>query len=543
MFYRICNLLTLNIELVFVFDGPDVPAKRGRGPTRKVDHKDRELVKDLLRNLGIPFFEALGEAEAECCQLQKLGIVDAVWSQDSDCLMFGCTLRIRDHRVPLKDGYDNRNKGHTEKAAKIVRIIQAETLKEKFRLKREGCVLFAMLAGGDYNFFGLPGCGAATALKAAQSGLGISLCGAKDQVSCKQWRDRVLVPFFKREKIQIAVPESFPSFKILQLYNNPKVRDEADLRAMDILNPNYRRQIREDELLFVTSHRFNTWGNGYMNWIVPTMLTRFLADRDPSLPPEVVHGIELVAKRGPQQTDGSLERTIRFSPFGLTELIQPFFEQRKEYWSGSNTSFEPDYMVQREIPTYLLQKVLPSALFERPASKVAPQGTKRKRQQPESEPKKLQRIQEVTNKETPKTCPSKGPIDQTLSSPCPSFRNPASRSHLLGDNHSFGQQNADSELRTPRIRRYYAPNTPGTDMGSPSHRVTGDTEGNAQDADHLPPENPESADYQEQEERELQLALRMSMEEHERSLHLEGNSSSSASRKGKGKAVIDLTDL
>lgn len=155
------------------------PAKRGRSAGRKVDQKDRELLKNLLEAFGIPFLDAPGEAEAQCCRLQTAGLVDAIWSQDSDCLMFGCTLWLRDHRVAKEEGYDNRNKGHTKKAAKEVRAVRSKDIEGKSRLKREGLVLFAMLAGGDYGK-GLHGCGPETALKAAQLGIGINLCNTKD---------------------------------------------------------------------------------------------------------------------------------------------------------------------------------------------------------------------------------------------------------------------------------------------------------------------------------------------------------------------------
>lgn len=119
------------------------------------------------------------EAEAECCHLAQLGAVDAVWSQDSDCLMLGCQLWLRDNRIPREASYDNRYKGHTKEAAKAVRVVRADILSSKNRLKREGCVLFVMLVGEDYYRVGLARCGVAMALKAVQSGLGINLCNAK----------------------------------------------------------------------------------------------------------------------------------------------------------------------------------------------------------------------------------------------------------------------------------------------------------------------------------------------------------------------------
>lgn len=45
------------------------------------------LTKQLLKQIGIPFHIAPGEAEAECASLQRSGIVDAVSGEDVDtCL-------------------------------------------------------------------------------------------------------------------------------------------------------------------------------------------------------------------------------------------------------------------------------------------------------------------------------------------------------------------------------------------------------------------------------------------------------------------------
>jgi Holliday junction resolvase YEN1 len=82
-----------------VFDGPGVPSKRGRNGGRKIDFEKLRLLKQVLRYFGIPYQGAPGEAEAECDRLQILGLVDAVRSQDSDCLMFGCSFWIHDDRV------------------------------------------------------------------------------------------------------------------------------------------------------------------------------------------------------------------------------------------------------------------------------------------------------------------------------------------------------------------------------------------------------------------------------------------------------------
>lgn len=122
IFYRICRLLTLNVQLLFVFDGPCRPWKRGRRGGNKVNYGERRLLEELLTRFKIPHHEAPGEAEVECARLQQLGVVDAVFSQDSDTLMFGCSMLIRDDRVARVEGNSDRSKENTRKSGNSVRV-------------------------------------------------------------------------------------------------------------------------------------------------------------------------------------------------------------------------------------------------------------------------------------------------------------------------------------------------------------------------------------------------------------------------------------
>ncbi|SNW62377.1 Flap endonuclease 1 [Orpheovirus IHUMI-LCC2] len=61
-----------------------------------ITHKEITIVKDILYALGIPYIQSKGEAEDLCSRLCREHLVNAVYSNDSDNLAFGCPLLIRD---------------------------------------------------------------------------------------------------------------------------------------------------------------------------------------------------------------------------------------------------------------------------------------------------------------------------------------------------------------------------------------------------------------------------------------------------------------
>ncbi|KAF3042994.1 hypothetical protein E8E12_009886 [Didymella heteroderae] len=388
MFWRICKLLTLNIQLIVVFDGPGVPAKRGRNGGRKIDYEKLRLLKQVLRCFGIPYQEAPGEAEAECARLQILGLVDAVWSQDSDCLMFGCSFWIHDDRVAKENGSTDRGKENTKKSGKTVRIVRAKDLKEKLSLDRESFVLFAMLAGGDYNEVGLRGCGAATALSAARDGsLAQSLCLCRNQRDCVEWSYRLAAFLQAKPRTRnLHIPANFPDFKLLQKYYRTKVTSDELLMTKKSLDLTNARPINELELLEVTSSRFNIWGRLCMNWVGPVLLTRALLLRDTSQPKEVVHGISFTKQRASKSQEvmavRSLERKIKFSPFGVTALRREDLEggEREGMWVGKrDVPFDPEYCVECDyFPDFVLRRVIPEDVFNPPPTAPKHKTPKRK---------------------------------------------------------------------------------------------------------------------------------------------------------------------
>jgi hypothetical protein len=87
------RILRLGIQLHPIFDRPKRLSSGGKlypghGSTS-------ELFRDTLTNIGVPCYEALAQAEAECAKMEMEGVVDGVWSEDGDALAFGCQTFFR----------------------------------------------------------------------------------------------------------------------------------------------------------------------------------------------------------------------------------------------------------------------------------------------------------------------------------------------------------------------------------------------------------------------------------------------------------------
>uniref|UniRef100_A0A1I7TD08 XPGN domain-containing protein n=1 Tax=Caenorhabditis tropicalis TaxID=1561998 RepID=A0A1I7TD08_9PELO len=105
--------------------------------------KTPELYRDLqefLTNAGIPWIEAPGEAEAQCVELERQGLVDGVVSDDSDVWAFGVKhvyrhMFAKNRRVQRYGEKTTANKDNCN----------------LFCLTREDYVSIALLSGGDYS--------------------------------------------------------------------------------------------------------------------------------------------------------------------------------------------------------------------------------------------------------------------------------------------------------------------------------------------------------------------------------------------------------
>ena len=123
---------------------------------QKKDRRDADEVTQvmvtecqaLLRLFGIPYITAPMEAEAQCAELVKIGLVDGIVTDDSDIFLFGGT------RV-----YKNMFNSN-----KFVECYIATDLEKELSLSREQLISLAQLLGSDYTD-GLQGVGPVTAVE------------------------------------------------------------------------------------------------------------------------------------------------------------------------------------------------------------------------------------------------------------------------------------------------------------------------------------------------------------------------------------------
>ncbi|KAI0178813.1 PIN domain-like protein [Hypoxylon sp. FL1284] len=196
---------------------------------QKKDRRDADEVTQimitecqaLLRFFGIPYITAPMEAEAQCAELVRLGLVDGIVTDDSDTFLFGGT------RV-----YKNMFNSN-----KFVECYLGTDLEKELSLSRDQLISLAQLLGSDYTE-GLPGVGPVTAVEI------LSEFPGKDGLSQFQdWWQDVQVrgrpkeadqgstfrrKFRKSQAKRLFLPTGFPSTAVYEAYLRPEVDSTAE---------------------------------------------------------------------------------------------------------------------------------------------------------------------------------------------------------------------------------------------------------------------------------------------------------------------------
>ncbi|KAK6465251.1 hypothetical protein DFJ63DRAFT_291982 [Scheffersomyces coipomensis] len=171
-------------------------------------------VQELLRRFGIPYITAPMEAEAQCAELLKLGLVDGIITDDSDCFLFG------GDRI-YKNMFNQKQ---------YVECYIQDDIDAKLGLNQDNLIEFALLLGSDYTE-GIKGIGPVLAMEI------MAEFGSMKRF--KKWYDdkttSLKAPNVKSmttlEKSlltrirngKLFLPESFPDPIIFQAYKAPEV--------------------------------------------------------------------------------------------------------------------------------------------------------------------------------------------------------------------------------------------------------------------------------------------------------------------------------
>ena len=114
----------------------------------QIDPNDYQTVKNLLSVLKIPYITAIGEAEATGSYLCRARLLDAILTDDTDVLAYGCPVFL--HKLDLHD--------HT-----CMRIQYSNVL-ETLDFDEDSFLDFCIMCGTDYNV-NIPGIGHEKAFK------------------------------------------------------------------------------------------------------------------------------------------------------------------------------------------------------------------------------------------------------------------------------------------------------------------------------------------------------------------------------------------
>lgn len=182
---------------------------------RDSDEVDQNMIQDvqeLLRRFGIPYITAPMEAEAQCAELKKLGLVDGIITDDSDCFLFGGDKIY-------KNMFNQKQ---------YVECYNSKEIEIQLGLNQDRLIDLALLLGSDYTE-GVKGIGPV---------LGVEILAEfGDLNKFKQWyNDEILhsnkdADYTKLQKTllnriktgKLSLTESFPEKVVADAYIHPEV--------------------------------------------------------------------------------------------------------------------------------------------------------------------------------------------------------------------------------------------------------------------------------------------------------------------------------
>jgi len=178
IFCKITRFLRNDINTIWVFDGKPpfikkntlLQRKKERKKTRKMFLKSDEEKKQfynqsyvlhtehindiqkLLRLLGVPYIVAPEEAESVCADMNKVGYVDGVVTDDWDALLFGSQKMIKrlEPTYTKKNGNSENFDSYAYNNQNLVQEIHLDKILAELSLTFDEFIDFCLILGTDY---------------------------------------------------------------------------------------------------------------------------------------------------------------------------------------------------------------------------------------------------------------------------------------------------------------------------------------------------------------------------------------------------------
>lgn len=325
--------------------------------------------QQLATELGIPCHDAPADGKAECALLERLGIVDAVWSDDLDALVFGAQLLI----CPLiQDG---------KKSTTHVSVYRAEDIKLRTGLDRDGLVLFALLCGRGHEQPGIEGCNPELALEAVKSEDGrlvksmrtVATRGNSQQGNTfRQDIER----FFRKTGRSFHVPQGFPDPVLLKSYRFPIISSQEECEHSWSSYDWNETPLQETLHPFLQDH-YNFSAEDYVRHVLPVSSRYYPAVRRLTLRgPQVIltmkltaeasnaintpfpHGIRVITE-AKNMKEQNLWEAIAFDPVLLSFPSVPKWTYGEQGWGlttlSDGTVFDTTLPVRTDMLECILQ--------------------------------------------------------------------------------------------------------------------------------------------------------------------------------------------
>jgi 5'-3' exonuclease len=182
----ICLFLSHGVTPIYIFDGTHLPEKAGTQEKRKqskvkakeeieslkcqlrgaspldqdpkliqrlkqllsnttyIKKEEFSQLENLLMGIGVPVLQAKGDAEQLCAALAREGLISAVYSEDTDNLVYGCPLMITGMGESYRVGEEDRS------YRKVICVLLEDIL-EDLQWSHETFIEFCITLGCDFN--------------------------------------------------------------------------------------------------------------------------------------------------------------------------------------------------------------------------------------------------------------------------------------------------------------------------------------------------------------------------------------------------------